>query len=271
MLREPSAPIWSEVDLKVFECLVPADHYLRKVLACIDFERFRAIVASCYSPDQGRPAEDPVRMIKLGFLQYHDNLSDEQVIRRAKSDVGYRYFLGLRLEDSLPDPSSLCVFRGRLKVTGHRRIFQEVVAQAREHHLVKDRLRLKDATHVIADVAVPTTLALVAQVRERLLQAAEPFDPLRVEGERTRVEMIRESVDSRSDEERLVARVTHLREILAWADELSPPLDPQGNRAWQTLDAARQLAHKVLADQENPSGRPHAQCGQPRRSPRQAW
>lgn len=252
MLRESSAPAWSEIDLKVFERLVPSDHYLRKALECIDFERFRATVASFYSADQGRPAEDPVRMIKLGFLQYHDNLSDVQVIRRATSDVAYRYFLGLSLEDMLPDPSSLCIFRGRLKVDGHRRIFQEVVAQAREHNLVKDRLRLKDATHVIAEVAIPTTLALVAQVREKLLSAAEPFDQLRVEGERARVEVIRATVDSCSDEERLVGRVTHLREILVWVDELSCPADQETDRAWQTLSMARQLAHKVLADQENP-------------------
>jgi len=252
MLREPSAPVWSEVDLEVFERLVPTNHYLRKALESIDFERFRKIVAPRYSPDQGRPAEEPVRMVKLSFLQYHDNLSDEQVVQRAKTDVAYRYFLGLSLIDKVPHSSSLCIFRGRVGVEGYRHIFEEVVAQAREYGLVKDRLRLKDATHVIANVAIPTTLALVAQVRDKLLKAAEAFDQLRVEGERARVEMIRISVDARPDEERLVARVTHLREILAWVDELPSPLDQEVNRAWQTLIAARQLAHKVLADQENP-------------------
>jgi hypothetical protein len=105
---------------------------------------------------------------------------------------------------------------------------------------------------VIANVAIPTTLALLAQVRDKLLLAAEPFAPLRVEGERARLEMIRISVDTHSDEERLVARVTHLQEILAWVDELPSPADQEDHRAWQTLVAARQLAHKVLADQENP-------------------
>jgi len=171
---------------------------------------------------------------------------------RAKTDVAHRYFLGLSPADELPDPSSLCVFRGRLGVEGYRGIFKEVVAQARELGLVKDRLRLKDATHVIADVAIPTALALVAQVRDRLLTAAEPFDQLRVEGERARIEMIRISGEASSKEERLAAKVTHLREILAWVDELRPPPDEEENRAWQTLLATRRLAHKVLADQENP-------------------
>lgn len=252
MLPEPSSPSWSELDLTVFARRIPSEHYLRRALTSIDFERFREVVAPYYSPGHGRPAEDPVRMIKLGFLQYHDKLSDAQVVSRAETDVAYRYFLGLSLDDELPDPSSLCVFRGRLGVDGYRGIFEEVVAQARELGLVKDRLRLKDATHVIADVAIPTTLALVAQIRDRLLKAAEPFDQLRVEGERARLEMIRISGEGSSNEERLAARVNHLREILAWVDELPSPSDEGDNQTWQTLLTTRRLAHKILADQENP-------------------
>ena len=193
MLPEPSVPAWAEIDVEVFDCLVKPDHYVRRVLELMDFERFRPILARYYSPDQGRPAEDPVRMVKLEFLQYRDTLSDRQVVDRAETDVAYRWFLGLGLDDELPHPTSLCVFRGRIGVEGHRAIFNELIAQAREHGLVRDRLRLKDATHLIADVAIPSTLALIAQVRNKLLRAVEPFDALRAEGERARTEMIHTS------------------------------------------------------------------------------
>jgi transposase len=254
MLPEPSAPAWSDTDLLVFESLVPPNHFARRAQESIDFEGFRPILGPYYSPDRGRPAEDPVRMLKFEFLQYHDILSDRQVIERARTDVAYRWFLGLALPDKLPDPSSLSIFRGRLGVEGHRGVFQEVIAQAREHGLVKDRLRLKDATHVIADVAIPTTLALVAQTRDKLLSAADPFDSLRTAGERARVEVLRLSTGGCSDEQRLVARVTHLREVLAWVDELTSPDNASENRAWEQLVAVRQLAHKILADQDNPRG-----------------
>jgi hypothetical protein len=36
-----------------------------------------------------------------------------------------------------------------------------MVGVARKHGVVKDRLRLKDATHVIANIVVPATMALV--------------------------------------------------------------------------------------------------------------
>lgn len=251
MLREPCGNTMTDTDRLIFKSLVATDHYLRRALVAVDFEQFRPILAGSYSADQGRPAEDPVLLLKLEFLQYHDNLSDAQVIARAQTDVAYRYFLDRSLTDSLPDSSTLSYFRGRLGVKGHQKIFQQVVAQARAAGLVKDRLRLKDATHVIADVAIPTTLVLLAQTRDRLLAAAAPFDPVRVEGERARAAMLHSNQAECGDEQRLIARVTHLREILAWVDELTVPADATGHE-WQALEQVRQLAHQVLSNQENP-------------------
>jgi len=118
MLPEPTPPDWSEADLEVFDCLVPPEHYLRRALDVINFEHLRSKVAAHYSPHMGRPAEDPILMLKLEFLQYHDNLSDRQVIGRAQTYVAYRYFLDLPMKKELPDASSLCIFRGRLGVEG---------------------------------------------------------------------------------------------------------------------------------------------------------
>ena len=53
-----------------------------------------------------------------------------------------------------------------------QQLFDALVGQARQLGLVKDRLRLKDATHIIAGVAVPSTIRLVAQVRDQLLDLA---------------------------------------------------------------------------------------------------
>jgi transposase len=252
MLRDQSPYPPTSFDLQVFEAFVARDHPLRKALELIRWDDFHDTLAAYYSLDEGQPAKPPVLLLKLEYLRYHYNLSDRQVIERAKTDIAFRYFLQVDRYDQLVDPSLLCYFRGRLGRRGFRKVFRQLVHMAREHGLVKDRLRIKDASHVIANIAVPSTLALVARIRDELLAAAEPFDPVRVEGERVNSELLRESTAGQNNEQRLVARVTHLREILAWIDSLQPPSDADDHPAWQTLLKQQQLAHQILADQEHP-------------------
>jgi transposase len=175
MLKDNYDIALTAFDQLVFEKLVPPDHYLRQLKATIDFSGLRALAADCYSPDQGRRAIDPVRLFKLLILQFHYGLSDEGVIRQAQVNAAFRFFLDLPLEAALPEPSLLSQFRRRLGQERFTQVFHEVLRQAREKGLVKDRLRLKDATHVMANIAAPTTIRLVEQVRTRLLDSAECF------------------------------------------------------------------------------------------------
>ena len=248
MLKPFQPAVLSETDELIFEALVFRDHYLRRAERYIDFLALRDVVAQFYNRDEGRPAEEPILMLKLEFLQYHDNLSDRQVFTQAQTNVAYRRFLGLGLHDNLPEHSTLSKFRGRIGAEGHKQVFQEIVGQARQHGLVKDRLRIKDATHILADIDVPSTLVLVARVRDRLLAAASHFDAERAEGERARCEAIRQSVDGASDKSRLTARLTHLTEILAWTSELPMPEGAEKNSPWQRLLSARDVAAKVLGE-----------------------
>lgn len=252
MLKDNYDVMPSPLDLLVFEKLVPADHYLRRLKTTIDFQPCRALVSDCYSPGMGRGALDPVRLIKLLLLQFHYGLSDERVMIEAQVNVAFRFFLDLPLEATLPEPSLLSQFRTRLGVERFTRIFQEILRQARAAGLVKDRLRLKDATHVLANIAVPATLQLVAQIREQLLKAAECFAPEEVAAHRLQAEEIRQATADLKDEARLLRRVEHLRELVAWGDQQrleigAPPLSPE---FYETFVAKLALAHKVLRDRE---------------------
>ncbi len=199
----------------------------------------------------------------------HYNLSDREVINRAGTDMAFRWFFQYPVQWKLPDPSSLCCFRGRLGTDGFRQIFDSVVRVARERGIVKDRLRLKDATHVIANIAVPSALALVARTRDKLLSFTEPFAAVMVEGERVNLDLLRETTKLLKPEERLTARVAQLREMLIWMDDLTPPADADTNRLWQKLLVQRDLTHKILDDQTHPDRGdrtvsitdPDARCG----------
>jgi transposase len=272
MLKESYYTEPTEIDQLVFEKLVPPEHYLRQVKRCIDFERCRDLVKDCYSPAMGRTAEDPVRMIKLAFLQFHDNLSDRDVIATAQVNVAFRFFLDLSLESRLPVPSLLAQFRTRVGVERHQALFDQIVTQAREYGLIRDRLRLKDATHILANIAVPSTLRLVAQTRQRLLEAARPYAPERVAAEEAEAEAVRQATADLPETDRLVTRVTHLRAIVAWADEVQQALEPVSMPPAPVrtrFEAALTLAHRILADRDEPDKGdqvrrvvdPDARCG----------
>jgi transposase len=242
----------TELDERVFAALVPEDHYLRRVKAVLDFTRLRPLMAQAYPATTGRPAAEPLLMLGLEYLQYHYNLSDRMVLARAQSDVAFRFFLDLGLDSGLPHPSLLSYFRQRLGPEMHQKLFDAVLAQAREHGLVKDRLRLKDATHVLANIAIPSTIRLLAQTREQLLDAALAFLPEWVAEHRQVALAIRATTADLDDDERLLARVSHLRQVVAHLDLV---VDGWPAAAEQTAEQARlrqalALAHKVLADRE---------------------
>lgn len=252
MLIAYKAPVFSTEDQILFDKLVPYDHWTRRADARIDFLGLRESIAKFFKPE-GRPCIEPILLMKLELLMFHDGLSDRQVFARAQTDMSYRLFLGLGLKDHLPDVTALRDFRSRLGVEGHKQIFHSLLGQARGHGLVKDRLRIKDATHVLADIAIPAGLQLIAQTRSKLLNAAEKFAIDCVIGERARVEAIRTTTDSLGNEERLVARVEHLRDILEWVTKLSPPSDAETNTTWQDLVKWIDVAQKTLHGHDNPS------------------
>jgi transposase len=146
MLIPVQASTFSEIDRFMFDAIVPPDHYLRRVAAAIDFERFRPRLAETYSLTMGRPAIEPVRMLKIMFLRFHYKLSDRQVCIRTVTDMAFRWFLGLAKEDKVPNHTEGTYFRQRIGAERFVAVFQDLLTQAREAGLVKDRLRLKDAT-----------------------------------------------------------------------------------------------------------------------------
>ena len=252
MLTLDPTPALSDFDRQVFEIVVPPDHYLRKVAATVDFERFRPRLAEAYSLGMGRPSVAPVRMLKILFLRFHYKLSDRQVIARATTDMAFRWFLDWPVGYAVPHHTGGTYFRKRIGVERFAQIFQDLVTQAREAGLVKDRLRLKDATHMIADVANVQPLQLAAQVRERLLNAAKPLFADWVAEQRVHIERLRQTTAEFADDERLAARIEQVRDMaLQLRERLGAlPTTPETkNEQTQTrLRRALELVDKWLAD-----------------------
>jgi len=138
------------------EDLVPQDHFLRKVERLIDFSFIYEEVRDLYCKDNGRPSTDPVVVIKYLLLGFLHGIDSERQIERDISDRNsFRWFLGLNLDDRVPDHSTISQLRRR-KFNGtdlFRKIFEHILATCIENDLVDGKLILTDSTHVKANAS----------------------------------------------------------------------------------------------------------------------
>lgn len=113
------------------ESLVPAEHLLRKVDAAVDFEKLYGIVEPLYSEEEGRLSIDPVVLFKIVLLQHLDgNASLRGTLRRAQTDVAYRWFLRYTLSEELPHFSTVSYhFRHRFTEETIEWVFQWVLTR----------------------------------------------------------------------------------------------------------------------------------------------
>lgn len=152
-LFRPNRDSQSEVELVIIDELVPQDHFLRKVDKYIDFSFIEEKVRPYYSENNGRPT-DPVRLFKMMFIGYFYGIrSERQLEREIQTNIAYRWFLGLKLTDPVPDHSTISWNRKhRFKGTNiFQEIFDEVVFLAMEHNMVGGRVLFTDSTHLKAN------------------------------------------------------------------------------------------------------------------------
>ena len=176
-MLKPRSPQASFYGSYLYDKIVPQDHLLRRINAVVDFSFVNELVKDRYTPDFGRPAEDPEFMLRLCLLQYLYGDSDRQVEENASLNLAYKYFLGLAVDEEPPDYSTLCTFRAqRLGEAKFREIFANIVKQCQEKGLIKGQRQIIDSTHIIADMAVMSLTGLIKLCRQNVLQAIEEQD-----------------------------------------------------------------------------------------------
>ena len=90
-------------------------------------------------------------MIFIGYL--FGIRSERQLEREIKTNVAYRWFLGLSLTESVPDHSTISWNRRKRfqGTTVFQDIFDEIVLQAMKHRMVSGRVLMSDSTHLKAN------------------------------------------------------------------------------------------------------------------------
>jgi transposase len=133
---------------------IPEDHILKRVDRVLDLGWLREKVRESYCEDNGRPGIDPeaaIRLMLAGF--FHGIVHDRKLMREAQVNLAIRWFAGYRLEERLPDHSSLSRIRQRWGEEKFKAIFQRTVNACIEKGLVSGETVHIDATLIRADVS----------------------------------------------------------------------------------------------------------------------
>lgn len=128
---------------------------LEKLNNVIDWEQFRSILDKAFEKENkgvgGRPSFDRILMFKILVLQRLYNLSDEQIEFQINDRLSFQRFLGLALSDTVPDATTVWLFRDTLsqKKTAEK-LFAQFGKTLEEAGLIKNDGVIVDATFVDA-------------------------------------------------------------------------------------------------------------------------
>jgi transposase len=140
--------------LPPLESLVPARHRLRRLNAVLDLSFIHEAVRDRYCQDNGRPSIDPEVVIRLFMLQAIQGIrSVRELMDEVAVNLAYRWFIGYRMDEPLPDHSSLSRALDRFGNEIFDALFRRSVTQCRQSGLIEGKVLHLDATMIRADIA----------------------------------------------------------------------------------------------------------------------
>ncbi|HAS17502.1 MAG TPA: hypothetical protein DCR39_06370 [Nitrospiraceae bacterium] len=168
--------------------IIPEDHLLRLVDRYVDLAFIRGKVKHLYS-HTGRPSIDPeilLRMLLIGYL--YGITSERRLCKEVKMHIGYRWFVGLNLEDKVPDHSTFSKNRhDRFSENDiFQEIFDEIVNQCITKGLLTGKHLTVDSTYIKANASFKslepivvdiTTKEYIKKVTEENPVNDEPWEP----------------------------------------------------------------------------------------------
>lgn len=129
---------------------------LDRLTELVKWYRFEKLLAGVRSEGPGRPGYQPLVMFKALLLQSLYGLSDPELEEALYDRLSFRRFVGLGLEDSVPDHTTLCRFRLRLVDEGLlEKLFAELDRQLEKAGVILKRGTMLDATVIETGAAAP--------------------------------------------------------------------------------------------------------------------
>lgn len=142
----------TQVRMTDLEGIVPRDHLVRKIDHAVNFDEIYEMVEPYYCEDNGRPAVDPVVLVKMVLLQHlFDIRSLRKTVAEIEVNVAYRWFLGFDIATKVPHFATVSyAFATRFPSELFEAIFAWILETAVSKGYVKAETIFIDATHIKA-------------------------------------------------------------------------------------------------------------------------
>jgi len=129
---------------------------LDRLSALVRWYRFEKLLGRLREEGPGRPGYRPLAMFKALLLQSLYGLSDPELEEALGDRLSFRRFVGLGLEDEVPDHTTICRFRNRLIEAGLlEKLFAELDRQLEAAGVILKRGTMLDATLIETGAARP--------------------------------------------------------------------------------------------------------------------
>lgn len=236
---------------------VPEEHPLLQMKRAVDWDAVEAELAVYYASGEGRPSWPPAVLVRMLILEQYGDLSDREVHEQVGYNLLYRAFVGLVLEDAVPDDTTLVRFRQRVGEAGLRTVFETLNRQWEAAGLIGAERRVLDGVHLWAKVARRSWTELMREGRELVVEAVasmdaaaaaalreefvtapkgpEPRGPEALEGERRRTAALLERVAAMR-EERVQERARLVAAMLREEDRPTSFVDPDARWGFKSED-----------------------------------
>jgi transposase, IS5 family len=125
----------------------PANDFLQRLDAALDWKPIEKALQAMYPATTGRPPCPPLVLFKMSLLQHCYGLSDPQCEELVADRWSWRRFVGLGLQEKVPDETTLVRFRQRLLEHGQQeKLLLLVNRQLEEKGFILKTCTLVDAT-----------------------------------------------------------------------------------------------------------------------------
>jgi len=134
---------------------------LLRLRRAVDWAAVEAVLTPYYDRWTGRPGWPPAVLLRMLVLEQFADLSDREVHAQVGYNLLDRAFVGLGVDEPVPDDTTLVRLRDRVGADGIRAVFELVNQQWAAGGLIGADRRVLDGVHLWAKVARRSCVALL--------------------------------------------------------------------------------------------------------------